>query len=212
MVRLASARNSTPATLHASLLGLLANRACTRHGRGGTTHGCAETLADSAVIVFASDDDYTLGVLHSRAHEVWARGLGTQLREVESGFRYTPTTTFETFPFPAPADEQREAIATAAKTLDTFRQGWLNPAGADPQALRSRTLTNLYNERPAWLAQAHERLDRTVLAAYGWETSLSDEALLQHLFTLNYERSEPYPAARAGTVVSLEVADEETSD
>jgi hypothetical protein len=28
------------------------------------------------------------------------RGLGTQLREVESGFRYTATTTFETFPFP----------------------------------------------------------------------------------------------------------------
>ena len=35
------------------------------------------------------------------AHELWARGLGTQLREVESGFRYTPTSTFETFPFPA---------------------------------------------------------------------------------------------------------------
>ena len=33
-------------------------------------------------------------------HELWARATGTQLREVESGFRYTPTTTFETFPFP----------------------------------------------------------------------------------------------------------------
>lgn len=172
----------------------------------------AKTLPDHALIVFARDDDFTIGVLHSRAHEVWARGLGTQLREVESGFRYTPTTTFETFPFPAPADAQREAIATAAQTLDTFRQGWLNPTGADPQALRSRTLTNLYNERPTWLAQAHERLDRAVLAAYGWETSLSDEALLQHLFTLNYERSEPYPTAATGTRAPLDVADEETGD
>ena len=39
-------------------------------------------------------------MLHSRLHEVWARALGTQLRERESGFRYTPTTCFETFPFP----------------------------------------------------------------------------------------------------------------
>jgi hypothetical protein len=32
--------------------------------------------------------------------------MGTQLREYESGFRYTPTTTFETFPFPRPSPEQ----------------------------------------------------------------------------------------------------------
>ena len=58
-------------------------------------------LPDSQVIVFARDDDYSFGVLHSSVHELWARGMGTQLREVESGFRYTPTTTFETFPLPA---------------------------------------------------------------------------------------------------------------
>jgi type II restriction/modification system DNA methylase subunit YeeA len=61
-----------------------------------------DTLADSATIVIARDDDYFFGVLHSKAHELWARGQGTQLREAESGFRYTPTTTFETFPFPWP--------------------------------------------------------------------------------------------------------------
>ena len=68
------------------------------------------TVADSATIAIARDDDYTFGVLHSRFHELWARGMGTQLREVESGFRYTPTTCFETFPFPRPTDEQRETI------------------------------------------------------------------------------------------------------
>ena len=60
------------------------------------------TLPDSALIAFARDDDYSFGVLHSRAHELWARRTGTQLREAESGFRYTPTSTFETFPFPWP--------------------------------------------------------------------------------------------------------------
>ena len=67
----------------------------------------ANVLPDHALIVFARDDDYTFGILHSRAHELWARGTGTQVREVESGFRYTPTTCFETFPFPDPTPEQR---------------------------------------------------------------------------------------------------------
>ena len=61
-----------------------------------------EVLCNDSTIVFAHDDDYFFGVLHSRVHEVWARGTGTQLREASSGFRYTPTTCFETFPFPQP--------------------------------------------------------------------------------------------------------------
>ena len=64
----------------------------------------------------ARDDDHTFGILHSRVHELWARGTGTQLREVESGFRYTPTTRFETFPVPRPTAEQREAIAAPCLT------------------------------------------------------------------------------------------------
>jgi hypothetical protein len=59
-----------------------------------------ETLCANLVIVFARDDDYFFGVLHSAIHERWSRRMGTQLREAESGCRYTPTTCFETFPFP----------------------------------------------------------------------------------------------------------------
>jgi hypothetical protein len=63
-------------------------------------------LPDHQLIVFARADDYFFGVLQSRFHEVWALGQGTQLREKESGFRYTPTTCFETFPFPFRDDLQ----------------------------------------------------------------------------------------------------------
>jgi hypothetical protein len=59
-------------------------------------------LPDHQLIVFARADDYFFGVLHSAVHELWARRMGTQLREAESGFRYTPTTCFETFPLPWP--------------------------------------------------------------------------------------------------------------
>ena len=149
------------------------------------------TLPDSAVVAIARDDDYTFGVLHSRVHELWARGMGTQLREVESGFRYTPTTTFETFPFPVPTNEQREAIAEAARQLDRLREGWLNPLGLSPDDLERRTLTNLYNERATWLADAHHRLDAAVLATYGWPSDLDEDSTLRFLLDVNLERSRP---------------------
>ena len=149
----------------------------------------ATTLPDHQLIIVARDDDYTFGVLQSRAHELWARGTGTQLREVESGFRYTPTTTFETFPFPHPTDEQRERVGEAARRLVELRDGWLNPPGLDPAELQKRTLTNLYNQRPTWLAHAHATLDATVYAAYGWPTDLPDTDILERLLTLNLERA-----------------------
>ena len=98
----------------------------------------AEILPDHSLIAIARDDDYTFGVLHSRFHELWARGMGTQLREVESGFRYTPTTCFETFPFPEPAEAQRAAIAGAAARLNQLREGWLNPPNATASELKKR--------------------------------------------------------------------------
>lgn len=153
----------------------------------------AVTLPDSAVTAIARDDDYTFGVLHSRVHEIWARRMGTQLREAESGFRYTPTTTFETFPFPKPTPEQREAIASKAQSLDALRQGWLNPPGLTGDPLRERTLTNLYNDRPTWLANAHRQLDDAVLDAYGWDREIKDDDLLAKLLTLNLSREPAGP-------------------
>jgi type II restriction/modification system DNA methylase subunit YeeA len=145
----------------------------------------AKVLADHQLVVFARDDDFTFGVLHSRVHELWALATGTQL---ETRPRYTPTTCFETFPFPRPTDEQREAIAAAARELVRLRDGWLNPPGLDPAELGKRTLTNLYNARPTWLQHAHAALDTAVLAAYGWPPTLTAEPLLAALFALNLER------------------------
>jgi type II restriction/modification system DNA methylase subunit YeeA len=154
-------------------------------------------LPDSALAVIARDDDYTFGVLHSRAHDLWARATGTQVREVESGFRYTPTTTFETFPFPRPTNEQREAIGEAARRLVELRDGWLNPADLDPAQLEKRTLTNLYNQRPTWLEQAHAALDAAVFVAYGWPADISDSEILERLLALNLERAANAPTRLA---------------
>ena len=57
----------------------------------------ARVCPDHQLIVIARDDDTAFGILHSRFHEAWSLRLGTSL---EDRPRYTPTTTFETFPFP----------------------------------------------------------------------------------------------------------------
>jgi len=146
----------------------------------------ASTLSDHALIVFARDDDYFFGVLQSRPHELWALSLGTQL---ETRPRYTPTSTFETFPLPeAPTADETQRVAEAAKQLDDLRVGWQNPPGLSPNDLAKRTLTNLYNSPPTWLTQAHERLDRAVHAAYGWPFPLSDDEVLGRLLAMNLAR------------------------
>lgn len=64
------------------------------------------------------------------------------------------------------------------------------------EQLKRRTLTSLYNQRPAWLDLAHRKLDEAVFAAYGWAPDLSDEQILENLLALNLERAAEESAAR----------------
>ena len=145
------------------------------------------TLPSNSIVIFAKDDDFTFGVLHSTLHEGWARRLGGQVREVESGFRYN-STCFETFPFPTPTADQRAEVATAAKHLDDLRAGWLLPPDADEAELSGRTLTKLYNDAPSWLRMAQDRVDSAVHAAFGLPYPMDADEALQRLVTLNLER------------------------
>ena len=106
------------------------------------------------------------------------------------------------------------AIAAAAKELNQLRENWLNPAdlvrrepevvpgypervlpvdGHAAALLKKRTLTNLYNENPTWLQNAHRALDGAVAAAYGWPADLSDDEILKRLLELNLSRSNQTP-------------------
>ena len=70
-----------------------------------------------------------------------------------------------------------------------LRDAWLNPPDASEADLKTRTLTNLYNQRPEWLANAHRTLDEAVFAAYGWPANLTKQEILARLLTLNHERA-----------------------
>ena len=113
------------------------------------------------------------------------------------------------------ADPRAQAIAAAAARLNELRENWLNPADLvvrepevvsgysnrvlpkDEEAakeLKKRTLTNLYNARPQWLANAHAALDEAVAEAYGWGDDwragvLTEDEILARLFRLNQERA-----------------------
>ncbi len=145
-----------------------------------------DKLPSNLVIAIASDDDYVLGVLQSSIHITWTLAIGSQLEDRPT---YIPTACFQTFPFPRPTEEQREAIGAIAAELDRLREGWLNPDGVSAAELRRRTLTNLYNQRPTWLDNVHARLDAAVSAAYGWPADLADGEILERLLALNLERA-----------------------
>jgi type II restriction/modification system DNA methylase subunit YeeA len=153
-------------------------------------------IPDHKLHVIARDDDYFLGVLHSKPHEIWSLKMGSTLEDRPS---YSSSRVFETFPFPFPPgkepkkDPRVKAIAQAAKELVEQRDRWLSPQTSEvfetSEVSGKRTLTNLYNKRPTWLDLAHKKLDEAVFSAYGWESNLSDEEVLERLLKLNLERS-----------------------
>jgi type II restriction/modification system DNA methylase subunit YeeA len=151
-------------------------------------------IPDHKLHVFARDDDYFFGVIHSRVHEVWTLAQCSWMGAGNDP-SYSSSRTFETFPFPWPPDHEPkedprvEAIAAAAKELVEMRDNWLNAEGLAEAERKKRTLTNLYNARPTWLDLAHKKLDAAVFAAYGWPADLSDEQILERLLALNLERA-----------------------
>jgi hypothetical protein len=141
-------------------------------------------------------------------------GVGNQRRYNSSYIFATfpfPESLTPDIPAAQYADDARaKAIAAAAARLNELREAWLNPPDlvrrvpevvpgypdrllpVDERAaatLKKRTLTNLYNERPAWLDHAHRDLDAAVAAAYGWPADLTEEQILERLFKLNQARA-----------------------
>jgi len=177
------------------------------------------SLPDTRLHVIALEHDIWFGVLHSRFHEIWSlatcswHGVGND--PTYNGLCFE-TFPFPDNLSPALSNpdqqfnQQQIAIGEAAHRLNELRESWLNPpdlirrepevvAGfperiipVDSKAaavLKNRTLTNLYNDRPAWLDSVHRELDEAVAAAYGWPDSVADDEILRRLFDLNQERS-----------------------
>jgi hypothetical protein len=125
-------------------------------------------MASDATNVFAVEGDYFIGILISGIHRGWAWSQSSTIR---TDIRYTPTTAFETFPWPQPSPEQREGIAELSRALIARRQ--------EICLERQIGLTKLYNEvdEGAYrdLRDLHRQLDEAVAAAYGWPGSAAHD-------------------------------------
>ncbi|MCE9646013.1 MAG: class I SAM-dependent DNA methyltransferase [Chloroflexi bacterium] len=106
------------------------------------------TIPDAKVTVFAKDDDYSFGILHSRLHEIWSLFTGSRHGDGgKEGGRpvYNISTCFETFPFPfSPGHEPKndprvKAVAQAAKELVEQRDRWLDPHPSSPKSAGEET-------------------------------------------------------------------------
>ncbi len=150
-----------------------------------------DVLPDNTVVTIASDDASVLGVLSSRVHGLWALARGGRL---ENRPVYNKKVCFDAFPFPDLDGCVGVEIGELAEEIEALRRQMLS----DDQSL---TMTALYNERERAAKQGrsisskmhvlnhlHQRLDATVLRAYGWPAEVEDAAVLQALLTLNLER------------------------
>lgn len=175
-------------------------------------------LPDKNLIVIPREDDLMFGLLQSRFHAAWAIRKGSDLED-RPRYTHTTTFATFPFPSGMTPDVRVEdaralgparAIEEAAASLNTLRDNWLYPTDliveeaevvpgfparrlpkdeASREQLMRRTMTALYNERPAWLVEAHRTLDAAVAAAYGWPADLSDDEAIERLFALNQARA-----------------------
>ncbi|EDX83591.1 hypothetical protein S7335_771 [Synechococcus sp. PCC 7335] len=115
--------------------------------------------------VFALSWSAGLSVLQSRIHEIWARFFGSSMKD---DLLYTPTTCFETFPFPENW-ESVPILQNIGQTYYRFR--------ADLMVRNNQGLTDTYNRfhdpqetdsEILKLRGLHNQMDRAVLNAYGW--------------------------------------------
>ena len=120
------------------------------------------------IVVFRIDNDFGLGTLISSPHVAWAWTLSSTLK---ADLNYTPTSAFETFPWPQTDDIRRDAVAETTRRLIARR--------SELCLERQIGLTKLYNEvdEGAYrdLRELHDALDEAVAAAYGWPASAAHD-------------------------------------
>ena len=128
----------------------------------------AHWLPSDATNAFALSTDYAMGILSSTIHTEWARARSSTL---EDRIRYTPTSAFETFPWPEASEIQRSAIGELSVDLLCERQAICIAEGIGLTDLYNRVEDGAYQD----LASLGDRLDHAVAEAYGWPPTIADD-------------------------------------
>ncbi|MET4739475.1 hypothetical protein ABIF73_003614 [Bradyrhizobium japonicum] len=121
--------------------------------------------------VFAFQSYSMFSILQSRIHELWARFVGTTMKD---DFTYAKEDCFETFPLPL-ADETNAALGDSGSSYSSYRAAMMVAANEG----MTKTYNRFHDQREnsdsmRQLRDLHDEMDRAVLRAYGWD-DLADE-------------------------------------
>jgi hypothetical protein len=122
----------------------------------------------NATNVFALDTDYAMGILTSRVHTDWAAKKSSTL---EDRIRYTPSSAFETFPWPQSTADQRTRIDALARELVGLRSALCGEHSIGLTVLYNRVDDGAYGA----LRALHRQLDLAVIDAFGWSDDVLDD-------------------------------------
>ncbi|MFG1393731.1 class I SAM-dependent DNA methyltransferase [Xanthobacter agilis] len=164
---------------------------------------CSSIFPDDALMCFALQDSYILGVLISHVFYSW---FGSTASTLEDRPRFIKSLCFDPFPFPDATEPQKAAIRAVAEELDAHRKRVLDlhehltltglynvleqlKAGVAPAALEPKDRRIFDDGLVLILKELHDRLDAAVADAYGWPADLPDEDMLARLVALNKARA-----------------------
>jgi len=126
------------------------------------------SIFSEQVVVFSSDRGWVFALLQSNLHAAFTWQHASRLK---NDLRYSPTDTFEPFPFPNVSDDERLDV------LDNLGDRF-HSARADVMRRDRVGLTKLYNRfhdpaehdaRIEELRELHREMDLAVARAYGWD-------------------------------------------
>ncbi|WSB37381.1 hypothetical protein OG949_34105 [Streptomyces scopuliridis] len=123
-------------------------------------------LPSDATIAFATDSFEDQAVLSSSLHQVWAIKFGSGMRNDP---RYTPSSVFETFPFPSGNKQLTEvgkALELERREIMTRRRLGLTDLYS---LVNDHVITDQADADVAKIREIHTEIDRTVVEAYGWD-------------------------------------------
>ena len=134
-----------------------------------------EIIASDAVQIIPNAEKWQFGVLTSRVHMAWVKVVAGRLK---SDYRYSGKIVYNNFPWPDLTSDQKNKVEETAQEILDARE--LYP---------DSSLAELYDplSMPVELYKAHESNDRTVMKAYGFKTSMTEEEIVAELFKMYQE-------------------------
>ena len=135
----------------------------------------AETIASNLVLIIPNATLYEFGIMTSSVHNAWMRSVCGRL---ESRYRYSASLVYNNFPWCNPTDAQKAKIEQTAQAILDARAKYPDSSLAD-----------LYDETtmPPELRKAHKENDKAIMAAYGFDTKMSEAEIVAELFKM-YEK------------------------